>query len=152
MEWLALTFSFYIFMDYYFTCFRLLIHLGVNKILATGVLTKNRLHKCTIIGNKQQQKKENFHFEQCTSSKKAVYLWLEKQWGVYIDFSVSCKPKRLARCRNKVERKHIQEQQPSQFHCYNQNMDFVNRMTSTWSSTGLASEWKNGGGPRLFEM
>ena len=61
-------------MNYNFTSFPLLIHLGVNKILATGVLNKNRLHKCTIIGNKQLQKMESFHFEQCTSSKKAVYL------------------------------------------------------------------------------
>ena len=49
MECLTQTFSFNIFMDYYFTSFRLLIHLGVNKILATSVLNKNRLHKCTII-------------------------------------------------------------------------------------------------------
>ena len=26
------------------------------------------------------------------------------------------------------ERKYIQEQQPNQIHCYNQNMGFVNRM------------------------
>ena len=114
-------------MDYYFTSFCLLIHLGVNKIPATGVLNKSRLHKCTIIGNKQQ-KKESFHFEQRTLSKKAVYLWLEQQEGVCIAFSESCKPKRFVRCRKKVERKHIQEQQPSQLQSYNQNMGFVNRM------------------------
>ena len=68
-------------MDYYFTTFSLLTHLGVSRILATGVLKKNKLHKCTIIGNKQLQKKESFHFEQRTSNKKAVYLWLEQQQG-----------------------------------------------------------------------
>ena len=47
---------------------------------------------------------------------------------VYIVFSESCKPKRFVWCRNEVERRHIQEHQPSQFHCYIQNMDFVNRM------------------------
>ena len=31
--------------------------LGVNNIRATGVLNKSRLHKCTIIGDKQLQKK-----------------------------------------------------------------------------------------------
>ena len=45
---------------------------------------------------------------------------------VYIAFSESCKPKRFARCRN--EREHVQEQQPSPFHCYNQNTAFVNSM------------------------
>ena len=68
-------------MDYYFKSFRLLIHLGVNKVLATGVLNQNRLHKCTIIGEEQLQKKESLHFEQRTSNKKAVYLWLEQQQG-----------------------------------------------------------------------
>ena len=59
-------------MDNYFTSFCLLTHLGVNNILATAMLNKNRLHKCTIIGNKQLQKKERGHFEQRMSSRKAV--------------------------------------------------------------------------------
>ena len=29
-------------------------------------------------------------------------------------------------------------------------MNFVNRMTRTWPSTGWVSEWKNGGSPCLF--
>ena len=56
----------------YFTSFRLLTHHGVNNIQATGVPNKNKLRKCTIIGGKQLQKKEHGHFEQRTSSKKAV--------------------------------------------------------------------------------
>ena len=39
-------FSFDIFIDNYFSFFRLLSHLGVNNIPATGVLNKNRLRKC----------------------------------------------------------------------------------------------------------
>ena len=66
------TVSFDIFMDTYFTSFRLLTHLGVNNIRATRVLIKNRLSKSTIAEDKQLQKKERGHFEQCTSSKKAV--------------------------------------------------------------------------------
>ena len=99
-------------MDNYFTSFCLLTHLGVNNIRATGVLNKNRLHKSTITGDKHLQKKERSHFEQCTSSKKAEL----------------CQPKRFVWCWNKVEINYIQEQQPSQFHFYNQNMSFVNRM------------------------
>ena len=48
--------------------------------------------------------------------------------AVYIASSKSCEPKRLVRCWNKFERKHIREQQPNQFHCCNQNMGFANRM------------------------
>ena len=43
----------YSFMDNYFTCFRLLTHLRVDKIQAVGVLNKNRLRKCFIIRDKQ---------------------------------------------------------------------------------------------------
>ena len=59
-------------MKNYFLTFRLLILLRVNNIRATRVLNKNRLRKCTIIGDKQLQKKERGHFEQHTSSKKAL--------------------------------------------------------------------------------
>ena len=71
--------------------------------------------------------------------------------AVYIGSSESCKPKRFSLCLNKVERKYIQEQQPNQFQCYNQNMGFINRMARAWPIIGLVSERKNGGGPRLFE-
>ena len=73
MECLTPTACFDIFMDNYFTSFRLLTHLGVNHIRVTGVLNKNRLCKCTINGDKQLQKNnERGHFEQRTSSKEAV--------------------------------------------------------------------------------
>ena len=62
MECLTPTVSFDIFMDNnYFTSFRLFTHLGVNNIRADGVL-KKRLRKCTIIGDKQLQKKERDYF------------------------------------------------------------------------------------------
>ena len=72
MEYLTPRVTFDTFMDYYFTYFSLITHLGVNNIRATGVLNKNRLRKCTIIGDKQLKKKERGHFEQRTSNKKAV--------------------------------------------------------------------------------
>ena len=58
IECLTASVSFDIFMDKYFTSFRLLTHLGVNNSQATCVLNKNRLRKCTIIGDKQLPKKE----------------------------------------------------------------------------------------------
>ena len=72
MECFTPNVSFDIFMDNYFTSFRLLTLLGVNNILATRVLNKNMLRKCTIIGDKQLQKKEHGHFKQRISSKKAM--------------------------------------------------------------------------------
>ena len=70
MECLTPTASFNIFMDNYFTSFRLLTNLCVNNIRAIPVLNKNRLRKCTIIGDKQLQKKERDHFEQCKLKQK----------------------------------------------------------------------------------
>ena len=49
-----------------------------------------------------------------------------------------------------VEKK-LKEQQPSQFHRYNQNMGFVERRDQNMAKYWLASEWKNDGGPRFFE-
>ena len=53
IEFLTPTVRFDIFMDNYFTSFRLLTLLGVKNIQATRVLNKNRLRKCIIIGDKQ---------------------------------------------------------------------------------------------------
>ena len=85
VDCLTPTVSFDIFMDNYFTSFRLLTHLGVNSIRA-DVLNKNRLRKCTIIGDKQlQKKKELDHFEQRSAhqAKKQRNLcgWLERHQG-----------------------------------------------------------------------
>ena len=67
MECLTPSVNFDIFTENYFTSFRLLTLLGVNNIRATRVLNENRLHKFTIIGDKQLQKKnERDHFKkQC---------------------------------------------------------------------------------------
>ena len=72
-------------MDNYFTSFRLFTHFEVNNIRATGALNKNRLRECTIIGDKQLQKKERGHFEQSSAhqAKKQCNLcgWLEQHQG-----------------------------------------------------------------------
>ena len=72
MDCLTSSVSFDIFLDNYFTSFRLLTLPGVNNIRATREHNKNRLRKSTVIGYKQLQKKEHGHFKQCTSNKKAV--------------------------------------------------------------------------------
>ena len=64
MECLTPSVSFDIFMDNYFTSFRLLRHLGVNTIRPMRVPNKNRLRKCSFIGDKQKK-------GTCTSSKKS---------------------------------------------------------------------------------
>ena len=57
MEGLTPSVSFDRFIENYFTSFRLLTHAVVSNIRTTHVLNKNRLRKCTIIENKQLQRK-----------------------------------------------------------------------------------------------
>ena len=102
------------------------------------------------------KKMEHGKFEQRTSSKKAVTLWqwlvsLNNSRAVYIASYESCELKWFSRCCNKVEERHIQEQQPNQIHCYIQNMGFVNRMDHSMTNYRLVSRWRNSGDPHLFE-
>ena len=52
----------------------------------------------------------------------------------------------------KSKKMYIQEQQQNQFHCYKQNMGFVNRMDQNMAKyrIGILMK-KGGGGPRLLE-
>ena len=59
MKCLTSTVTFDIFMGNYFTSFRLLTYIGINNIQVTGVPNKNRLHKYSIIGDQQLQRKSN---------------------------------------------------------------------------------------------
>ena len=54
----------------------------------------------------------------------------------------SCEPKRFSRRCNKVERKHVQEQQPNKIHFYNQNMGFVNRMDQSVANYKIGTQMK----------
>ena len=81
MECLIPTFSFDIFVENYFTSFRLFTRLRVNNIWATGVLDKNRLRKC-IIGDKQLEKKVKWPLWTALVKRKNCNFdsgWLEQQ-------------------------------------------------------------------------
>ena len=71
MESLTSSVSFNIFMDNYFDC------LPYN-IRAKRVLNKNRLRKCSVIGDKQPQEKEYGHFNQCMT--KSMDENVTKYW------------------------------------------------------------------------
>ena len=133
MECLTPTVSFDLFMDVYFTSFRLLTHLGINNIRVTGVLNKNRLRKYTIIRDKQMQKRERGYLEQCIAHQAKTLCklcgWLERQQGAVLSFFwIVLTLHKLVQRWNKVERKYDQEKQPNQFHWYIQNVGFVKRM------------------------
>ena len=130
-------------MNNYFTSICLLTHLGVNNIWATGVLNKNRLHKCTIVGKKQPQKKGMWPLW-------TAHIKQKKQCNFDRSLFKLSEPKRFVRRLNKVEGKYIQEQQLNQFYCYNKIRGFSKGWTRAFPRTRLVSKWKNGGGPRLL--
>ena len=70
MDCLSPAFSFDMFMDNYFRSFCLLTYVGFNNIRATGMFSKNRLRKCTITGDKQQQKKNVVTLNSAHQAKK----------------------------------------------------------------------------------
>ena len=118
MECFPQTVSYHIFLENYFTSFRLLTHLGVNNFEATGVLNKNTLRKCIITWDKQSQKKECGCFEQLPLSQKVRCKFgsglLERPHCVIHSFSKSSKPKRFVLSLNKIERNYIQEKHQQQ--------------------------------------
>ena len=67
------------------------------------------------------------HIKQKSSVTLTVVGWKDNS-AIYIASSESCEPKRFVWRWKKVEKQYVQEQQPNQFHCYNYNMDYVNRM------------------------
>ena len=124
--------SYHVYMDNYFTSFRLLSYLGTRGISATGVINKKKLSKCDIMGNKDLEKKERGHVEQVTAEQDSTTItvvgWNDNR-AVYIASNcLSSKPTRNVQRWSKIERKYIQVLQPNQFHCYNQCMGYVDRM------------------------
>ena len=83
MKCLTPSATFDIFRDNYFTSFCLFTRLGVNNIRATRLLNKNKLPKCTIIGDKQLQKKRKVAtLNRVHEAKKQCNFdsgWLERQ-------------------------------------------------------------------------
>ena len=58
----------HIFMDNFFTSFRLLKHLKNHKIYATGTIRKNKLNDCPIIKAEALKKESRGHYDQRTSA------------------------------------------------------------------------------------
>ena len=85
MEYLTPTVSFDIFMDNYFTCFRLLIHFGVNNIRATGVLNKRKkLYSRTKTKSVLLLQPEYGFFQQNGSERGQVQDWYPNEKMVVV--------------------------------------------------------------------
>ena len=142
MECSTPTVTFDIFMDYYFTFFRLLTHHGVNNIRATGVLNKNRLHKGTIIRDSSCKKNQNVatlnsaaHIKQ-KSSVNLCLVNLRDLFGV------------AAKLKESI----FKNNNETNYTVTTKTSVLSTECIRTWPDAGLVSKRKKiGGGPRLFE-
>ena len=105
MECLTPTVSFYIFMDNYFTSFRLLTHLGVNNIRALVCTTKIGYPNALSLGTNSCKKGTKLlwtaHIKQKGIATLRVVSW-NKSRVVCITSFESCQPKIFVWCWNKV--------------------------------------------------
>ena len=124
-------------MDNYFTSFCLVTHLEVNNIRATGMLNKNRLRKCTIIGTNSCKKRNVATLNSAHQAKKQCNFdscWLEQQQG-----------------ETKLKESLFKSNNQINSTVATRTWFFSTKWTGTLASTALVSESKNDGGPRLFE-
>ena len=128
MECLTPTASFDIFMGNYFTSSRLRTDLGVNNIRAIRVLNKNRLHKCTIIGNKQLQKRNMSILNNTHQANRRA---------IYIVSSESCEPKYLFGAGTKLKKSIYKSNNQINFIVTTRTWVLSIERTRTWPSTGL---------------
>ena len=141
MEYLTPTVSFDIFMDDYFTSLRLLNHLGVNKIWATDVLNKSRLRKCTIVGDKQLQKRNVATLNSAYQAKKQCNFdsgWLEQQQGGLLNL---VKLRGLLGVGTKLNESMFKNNQINSA-VTTRTWVLLAEETRTWPGTGVVSEWK----------
>ena len=116
-------------------------------------LAKKGYANAVLLG-KIAAKKECEHFRQRKSSKKSratlTVVGLNKNTALYIASSKFSERKRFVRRLNKIEGKHIQEQQLNQFHCFNKSRVFFERIEQSVSKYNIGIWMKNGCGPRLL--
>ena len=152
MECLTPTFSFDIIMDNYFTSFCLLTHLRINNIWATGVNSKNTLRKCNIIGEKQLQKKGTWplwtaHMKQ----ESSVTLIRPTAGGFTLLFLNLVNLTDLVGVEIKLKENIFKNNNHINSTVTTRPWVLSTEWTRTWPSTGLVSEWKNGGDSLFFE-
>ena len=124
---------FHVFMDNYFTSYRLLVHVGEYEIRETGILNKKKPNNCTIKGNKALEKAPRNHVDQQKSNNWGVSGITVTGWNdsctLYITSnSLPSQHTKLVHRWNSIDRKYIQVPKPNQFHCYNQGMGLVGQI------------------------
>ena len=99
-----------------------------------------------LLGTNSRKKRNVDTLDRAHQAKKnsatLTVVGLNDNREVYIASSKFSEPKRFVRCMNKVERKYIEKQQLNQFHCYNKNRVFFEKMDQSVSKYKIGIRMK----------
>jgi len=136
--------SYHVFMDNFFTSFRLLNHLHEHNIQATGVIRSNKLGRCSIEPPKSLEKKDRGFFNQRTDSQGVMTVvgWNDNR-SVYVTSNVvGVQPTSTVSrwCRKTNSR--INVVQPNLIRKYNKHMGGVDRCDQNISTYRISTHCK----------
>jgi len=136
--------SYHVFIDNFFTSFRLMNHLHDHNIQATGVIRCNKLGRCSIEPPKSLEKKERGFFDQRTDSQGVLTVvgWNDNR-SVYLTSNVvGAQPTSTASrwCRKTNSRINIE--QPQIIKQYNKYMGGVDRCDQNISTYRISTRCK----------
>lgn len=136
--------SYHIFMDNFFTSFRLLDHLFNNGIRATGVIRSNKLSKCPIESSKSLEKKPRGFFDQRTDNSNSLTIvgWNDNRSVYVVSNAIGSQPTvKVSRwCRKTNTR--IDVDQPNLIKMYNRHMGGVDRCDQNISAYRISTRTK----------
>jgi Transposase IS4 len=136
--------SYHIFIDNFFTSFRLLDHLRCNGIRATGVIRSNKLRQCPIESTKSLEKKARGFFDQRTDNRNSLTIvgWNDNRSVYVTSNAVGSEPKATVSrwCRKTSTR--INVEQPNLIKMYNRYMGGVDRCDQNISTYRISTRSK----------
>lgn len=141
LEELPRNVSYHIFIDNFFTSFRLLDQLANNNIQATGVVRSNRLGSCTVESGKTLEKQKRGFFTQRTDQSNVLTVvgWNDNRAVYVASNAIGSRPvsQVLRYCRK--SRSHISIDQPFLIRKYNKGMGGVDRCDQNVSAYRIST-------------
>jgi hypothetical protein len=136
--------SYHVFIDNFFTSFRLLDHLRANGTRATGVIRSNKLTQCPIESSKSLEKKPRGFFEQRTDNMNSLTVvgWNDNRSVYVASNALGSQPTvKVSRWCRKTSTK-IDVDQPYLIKMYNRHMGGVDRCDQNISTYRISTRSK----------
>jgi len=138
--------AYHVFVDNFFTSFRLLDHLAKNNIKATGVIRSNKLGKCDIMAPKVLEKKIRGFDDQRTDSEGVITVvgWNDNRSVYVASNAIGSQPTCQVSRRCRASKSRISVEQPQLIKMYNRHMGGVDRCDqniSTYRISIRSKKW-----------